>query len=233
MFTKKSVFFLFVLILLTSAVFAESSKRLVTFDAGISTGIPVYGDPVLRKENASLTDGGKHAIVGTVCDINFRLSDGITFFVGNDNIFDFIWNKSTDDGKTAYFHHIDSSFFPGLKVYPGLGGFNISCSYSVGTRWDFHSKVTPAQSENPGENSDPTDEDSGITSSIMKSQIASDGITEIDSAFWGNGFRIGLEYDFSYNSSSNLPSVGVYYRFCPRGNYHWDNVFSLYCVMNF
>lgn len=235
MFTKKRVLIFVGFILLVSAACAAESKRLVTFDAGLSTGIPVYGDSLLRSENALLTDGGKHAIIGTVCDINFRLSDGITFFVGNDNVFDFIWNKSVNEGKTAYFHHIDSAFFPGLKIYPGLGGFNISCGYSVGTRWDFHSKVTQsgAPEETPGSEEEISSEDPVITPNLVKSVIASDGTTEIDSALWGNGFRIGLEYDFSYKSEQNLPSVGLYYRFCPRGNYHWDNVFALYCVMNF
>lgn len=49
----------------------------------------------------------------------------------------------------------------------------------------------------------------------------------------GNGFRIGCEYNGSYQNDTYWPSVGLYYKLCPRGNYTYDNYFGMYVVMNF
>ena len=49
---------------------------------------------------------------------------------------------------------------------------------------------------------------------------------------WGNGFRISLEYDFLYESSSEvMPVLGVYYRFMPRGYYTYDNILAFYIML--
>lgn len=51
---------------------------------------------------------------------------------------------------------------------------------------------------------------------------------------WGNGFKLFLEYNFSYNSSYRfLPTLGVSWRLMPRGNNFYDNIFSFYLMMNF
>lgn len=176
---------------------------IISFDAGLSSGVIVYGDRDVRKADALVKNTGHRVVLGTVCDVNVRISEYLTFFLGNDSFFDLAWK---DD---LHSNHVETAFFPGLKVYPGLGGFNFSCAYSAGTRWDFLS-LPPA-----------TDEDGNEVP------------YRTDSVSWGNGFRLGLEYNFSYNSNPYYPSLGFYYRLCPRGNYNWDNVFAVYVLANF
>lgn len=54
------------------------------------------------------------------------------------------------------------------------------------------------------------------------------------SSAWGNGFRIGVEYDFHYNSDFKcLPSIGTYYRFMPRGDKDYDNILAVYVNATF
>lgn len=169
-----------------------ASDKPVSVDAGLSTGIPLYGDKQIRSTNSSFSGEGHRAIFGSVVNLNVKISDNLLFFFGNDLTFDFCWN---DEGHS---NHLETAFYPGLKVYPGFGGLNFSCAYSAGTRWDFLSS-----------------ED------------------ELDKTFWGNGFRISAEYNFAWDSEYLLPSVGVYYRFCPRGSYHYDNIIGLYVVMHY
>lgn len=170
----------------------SAADKIFQIDAGLSTGVPFYGDKSLKTLNSVSSKGGHRIISGTVACLNVKFSDNLFFLAGNDTTFDLCWNGE------SYSNHLETAFYPGLKVYPGLGGLNFSCAYSVGTRWDFLS----------------TEE-------------------EMDKAFWGNGFRLGAEYNFSYDSKYMLPAIGLYYRFCPRGSYHYDNILSLYLVMPF
>ncbi|MCR4579320.1 MAG: hypothetical protein K5681_03115 [Treponema sp.] len=50
---------------------------------------------------------------------------------------------------------------------------------------------------------------------------------------WGNGFKLFLEYDFSYHGSEFLPTVGISWSIMPRGNYDYDNLLNLYMGLNF
>lgn len=199
---KKILSAVFLFSLSVSSLFAIEDS-IFSFDAGLSSGVTVYGDNDIRKANSSVKNNGHRVALGTVCDVNVRISDYLTFFLGNDSFFDLAWKGD------YYSNHIETAFFPGLKVYPGLGGFNFSCAYSAGTRWDFLSM--PVE----------TDEDGN--------EIP----FKTDPVSWGNGFRLGLEYNFSYDSNPLYPSVGFYYRLCPRGNYNWDNVFAVYVLANF
>jgi len=177
---------------LTGMVTVLSASDFISIDAGLSTAIPVYGDKTLKSINSECSENGHRIIAGTVADLNIKISRNLYFFAGNDTVFDFCWNEN------GHSNHIETAFYPGLKVYPGLGGLNFSCAYSMGTRWDFISSEE-----------------------------------ECDKAFWGNGFRLGTEYNFSYGTEYLLPAIGFYYRFCPRGSYHYDNIFSLYIAMPF
>jgi hypothetical protein len=56
-----------------------------------------------------------------------------------------------------------------------------------------------------------------------------DGDSVKSNAKWGNGFRIGLEYDFSkLLNKKYIPAVGFYYRFMPCGDNMYDNIFAGY-----
>ncbi|MCQ2592329.1 MAG: hypothetical protein MJ188_06050 [Treponema sp.] len=51
---------------------------------------------------------------------------------------------------------------------------------------------------------------------------------------WGNGFRIGIEYDFFYGEDAAIcPIVGGYYRYMPRGDYNYDHIFAAYAGIRF
>jgi hypothetical protein len=48
-------------------------------------------------------------------------------------------------------------------------------------------------------------------------------------AKWGNGFRLGVEFDFSkLLKQKYIPALGFYYRFMPRGSDMYDNIFAAY-----
>ncbi len=187
----------FSILLSLFVVFASSGFALeapsVSFDAGLSSGYPFYGDSNLKDANARIDDGGFRMIIGTVADVNLKLAEYLTAFAGNDNVFDFNWHGED------FFNHLDTSFFTGVKVYPGIGGLNFSVAYSIGTRFDF-------AGESKG----------------------------VDSASWGNGFRLGMEYNFAYADKNRyMPSIGAYYRFVPRGNNTYDNLLCVYLLANF
>ena len=48
---------------------------------------------------------------------------------------------------------------------------------------------------------------------------------------WGNGFKIFVEYDFTHKTNRILPIVGINWKFMPRGNKCYDNIFTLYCMV--
>lgn len=161
----------------------------LSFDAGISSGFPVYGDPEIWRLNDEVkNDSGHRVIAGITVDAMYDLTENFTFFAGGDVLFDYIWN---DAGKQ--FIHIDYAVFPGLKVYPFSAGFNLSLAYALCYRTDIYN-----------------------------------GTGVFDEAAIGNGFRVGMEYDFARNGNyENLPSIGAWYRYCPRGSNHYDNNFCV------
>ena len=53
-----------------------------------------------------------------------------------------------------------------------------------------------------------------------------------NSTSWGNGFRFTLEYDFLYESSSEvMPVFGISYRFMPRGDNFYDSILTGYMTL--
>jgi len=49
-----------------------------------------------------------------------------------------------------------------------------------------------------------------------------------ESSSWGNGYKFGVAYDFSYNSDGIAPEVGMNFRHMPRGGNESDNIFCVY-----
>lgn len=181
---------------------AAASELSFSFDAGLESGIPFYGDSDVNKINSIINeDSGHRVIIGALADINLKIEKYLTCFFGTDLLFDFNW--SGED----YFNHIDLAFFPGIKIFPNVGGLNFSFAYVLGKRFDFYS-VSPS--------------------------LISGADSKYDSAAWGNGIRLGLEYNFYYKTRRKfLPSIGAYWRWIPRGNYNKDNVISVYALLNF
>ena len=171
---------------------SAKSSKIVGFDIGLSSGLPVYSDSAVSDSNELVNDGDfNRVIAGGLFDFSFRLCEPLKLLLGADLLCDFIWSGSD------YSNHLDYAFWSGIKAYPGIGGLNCSVAYALGRRSDF------------------------------RNNDADDSI--ISSSSWGNGFRLGVEYDFLYGSSRTcMPALGFYYRFMPRGNDTYDNVFSVY-----
>mgnify|MGYP002855752046 CR=1 FL=1 len=55
---------------------------------------------------------------------------------------------------------------------------------------------------------------------------------EVQSAKWGNGFRLSAEYDFK-KGGGIVPCAGASYLFMPTGYYNYDNTLALYFRLAF
>ena len=205
----KKYIFCFFLFFGTIFCFAETDK-IVRTDIGFTTGIPIYSH---RDDNINTEDS--RVIIGTFSDISFRLGEPVRFLVGADCNCDFMW------GGRDYNHHLDYAGWAGIKVYPGVGGLNFSISYALGSRTDFVSAT---------ETKFKTYSINGERLTILENETDS----YVESTAWGNGFRIGFDYDFMYgNDNSFAPALGGYYRCMPRGNDMWDNIFAVYISFGF
>lgn len=125
----KKLFITFILSLFSVfSVFAD--EDLFSFSAGLSTGVPIYGTSSINKKINQLDD--KHRfIIGSMATININPVKQATFFTGADFLADFNW--SDDD----YVHFLHVAFPVGVKVYPGLEGFDLGLAYSLGFRADI------------------------------------------------------------------------------------------------
>ena len=73
-----------------------------------------------------------------------------------------------------------------------------------------------------------------IEEEILEDDGSSKKRSVVESTAWGNGFKIGVEYDFLYNSDKrSLPALGFFYRLMPRGGKSYDNIFAFYINMVF
>ncbi len=95
----------------------------------------------------------------------------------------------------------DYSFLVGFRVYPNLAGLCFDIDYALGRRTDFYDF-----------------------------DIETDGATENfdghDSTRWGNGFIIGIAYDFSYHMNALAPEFAFNWKHMPRGGSS-DNYLNL------
>ena len=192
---KKLIFLPFFLFLWE--VFAFNGT-IVSLKTSIYSQIPVYGSAELNDINNSLNQGDfKRVIAGSFVDFDVTLCKYIKLTTGADLCCDFIW------GGNDYFHHMNYSFFTGLKIFPFDAGINFYAAYAFGHRLDFVN----------------------ITDAARKG-------TEFSS--WGNGFRLGLEYNILYwKTLAVYPVAGTFYEFFPRGSYLKDNMFAVYAGIQF
>lgn len=192
----KKIIFCAISLLLSSFIFAENNK-IVGFDIGLCSGIPFYGsDDVIDSNKEVFDEDYKRIIIGADADISFKIGEPLKLVFGTDLLADLIWCGND------YSNHLDYDFWGGIKVYPGLFGFNFSLAYALGCRTDFVN-----------------DE---VEDSVCRSSA------------WGNGFRLGVEYDFLYGTSHKcMPAVGTYYRLMPRGSNDYDNIMAIYCNLSF
>lgn len=194
----KKNFAVLVFLLIFSFAFAEKSSgnKIVGFDVGLVTCIPVYGDSSSPYKN--------RVIIGSDGDISFKVGAPLKILFGYDLIGDINWDKN------EHSNHLDYAFWSGIKVYPGFGGLNGTLAYALGARTDF------------------------IDEEISTDEGTSKKRSVVETTAWGNGFKIGVEYDFLYNSGKKtLPALGFFYRLMPRGKNSYDNIFAFYINMGF
>ena len=124
---KKFLSILIISLIACSALAA--TERLFSFSAGLSSGVPFYGaDSVVS--TGSEIEKGNRVIIGTLASINVNPIKQVSFYLGNDTLWDITWNASEKSSKL----HV--SFPLGIKIYPGLGGLNVGLAYTLGFRAD-------------------------------------------------------------------------------------------------
>lgn len=124
---KKLAVFILAATLACSALSAK--EGLFSGSAGLSSGLPVYGSNSVVSTGSEI-DKGNRVILGSTVALNLNVLKQITFYLGNDLVWDITWNASDKSSKL----HV--SFPLGIKVYPGIGGLNVGLAYTLGFRAD-------------------------------------------------------------------------------------------------
>lgn len=197
---KNFAFFVFMLIFSSFFGFAEKRPgprdKIIGFDVGLVTCIPVYGDTSSTYKN--------RVVIGNDGDISLKIGAPLKILFGYDLIGDINWDKN------EHSNHLDYAFWSGVKIYPGIGGLNGTLAYAFGARTDF------------------------IDEKVFDENGDSKTRSVVETTAWGNGFKIGVEYDFLYDSNRRtMPALGFFYRLMPRGNNNYDNIFAFYINMGF
>lgn len=129
-----------VLICCFACVFSAAAEEdLLSFSAGLSSGLPFYGADVTEGKLDNFNDSNKRVIVGAIGTVNLNIAEPITFFTGTDILTDFNWNEENRC------HILSWDFSLGLKIYPGLGGLNCGLGYVLGYRTTYSGKRMKGQ----------------------------------------------------------------------------------------
>ena len=207
----------FLLFVFSTLCFAN--KSIISASIGFATGFPVYGSEQMKQVNDYYFENGTRIIVGTSARLELNAMNPFVLFADADLNMDFNFSEQN------FFHTMDLAFTGGMKFYPGLDGFAFGIGYSIGRRFDFYNELTPVFSEVKSATEVESSTESDADGSVLES--------DFDKNDWGNGFKLFVEYDFSYNSHRFLPTLGVSWRLMPRGNNLYDNIFAFYLMMNF
>ena len=124
---KKIPALLLAVLLFSSSLFAK--EGLLSFSAGISSGLPVYGENSVISTGTEIPNGNR-MIIGGLASINLNVLPQISFYLGNDILWDITWSSSEKSSKL----HV--SFPLGIKIFPGVGGLNFGIAYTLGFRVD-------------------------------------------------------------------------------------------------
>lgn len=124
---KKITIIFIALIFACTALSAK--ENLFSGSAGLSSGLPVYGRNSVVSTGSEI-DKGNRVILGSTVALNLNILKQISFYLGNDLVWDITWNASDKSSKL----HV--SFPLGIKVYPGIGGLNVGLAYTLGFRAD-------------------------------------------------------------------------------------------------
>ena len=118
-----------VIIILLFFTSLSASERLFSVSAGLTSGVPIYGTNSVASTGSEI-EKGKRVILGSLLSLNLNPLKQVTFYLGNDILWDITWNANDKSSKL----HV--SFPLGIKVYPGLGGLNVGLAYTLGFRAD-------------------------------------------------------------------------------------------------
>ena len=143
-------------------------------------------------------------LLGADGDISLTLGTPLKLMLGADLISDINW-----DGN-KHKNHLDYAGWFGIKVYPGIAGLDAYLAYALGARTDY---IEEEYENELGEK--------------QKKSVT-------ETTAWGNGFKLGIEYDFLHGSErKTMPAIGFFYRMMPRGSKSYDNIFAFYVNMVF
>lgn len=126
---KKTLTLFFCSIFLFCSLCAE--ERLISLSVGLCSGVPFYSSQNTNDTLSNFSDANNRVILGTTTNINLNIDPTLTFFCGTDFLADFNWNS------VQKFNMLSLDFSTGLKVYPGLGGFDLGLAYVLGYRADY------------------------------------------------------------------------------------------------
>ncbi len=200
---KKKLSICLVIFFISSFCFAKG--KLFNFGVGLSSGFPIYDSGDVKTVTDYFSGAGYRIIIGTDARVEFNVIKELSFFTDTNILADFNFSKD------EYFNSVDLVFSSGIIFHTGLGGLSCGIGYSFGKRFDFVKLFSTTKKKLFG----------ATDFNIIKND-------------WGNGFKLFLEYDFSYNSKYKyLPTLGINWRFMPRGNNFYDNVITLYCMVRF
>ena len=118
-----------VIIILLFFTSLSASERLFSVSAGLTSGVPIYGTNSVASTGSEIEKGNR-VILGSLLSLNLNPLKQVTFYLGNDILWDITWNANDKSSKL----HV--SFPLGIKVYPGLGGLNVGLAYTLGFRAD-------------------------------------------------------------------------------------------------
>lgn len=124
---KKYLSFIFIIFFACTTL--SATENLFGLSAGISSGVPIYGKNSIAATGSEISKANR-VIIGTFFTANLNPLEQVTFFLGNDLLWDLTWNASEKANKL----HV--SFPLGVKIYPGFGGLNLGLAYTLGFRAD-------------------------------------------------------------------------------------------------
>lgn len=120
-------------ILILCGVFAFAQESLFNWDVALSTGIPMRSTKIeSSKSDILINDSFKRIVAGLCGDMVINITEPLKFVVGADAFCEFLW-----DGPNHY-NSLDYSFYGGIKLFPNLGGLNLSVGYVFGAKTTFY-----------------------------------------------------------------------------------------------
>ena len=124
---KRNISSVIIILLLFTSL--SASENLFSVSAGLTSGVPIYGTNSVASTGSEIEKGNR-VILGSLLSLNLNPLKQVTFYLGNDILWDITWNANDKSSKL----HV--SFPLGIKVYPGLGGLNVGLAYTLGFRAD-------------------------------------------------------------------------------------------------